>query len=163
MEVADDGLAISANGADAAAVLFQPSGDVTAGDIAAHEDRVLATLAGETQEGREELDILESEIGPIDDVELAGTVFAEGELRTYVNVVAGSESITLWYAIDEGGGIAGVDGPTDPPDLRLVPSGDGDFRPEDPTGSGLELTVTFEDGRMTVSGPETTTTTAERS
>ncbi|NED99920.1 serine hydrolase domain-containing protein [Phytoactinopolyspora halotolerans] len=157
----DDGLEISAIGADAVAALFPVSGRFTADDVAAHEQAVLSLLAGETQEGREELELLESDLGPVDDVELAGTITAEGELRTYVTVVTGSETFMLWYALDEHGGIGAVDGPAEPPAVTLRAGDDGRFRPDDPTGTGPEVTVAFDGGSMTITGPHGTTTVAD--
>jgi hypothetical protein len=118
--------------------------------LLAHEDAVLSLLAGETHEGRDELDILRSEFGPIDDVELIGTV-VEGELRTYVTIASGSESITLWYALDDHGGIEAVEGPAEPV-ARFVLAGDGRFRRDDPTGADPGPAVEFHDDGMTVAG-----------
>ncbi|PSL04576.1 CubicO group peptidase (beta-lactamase class C family) [Haloactinopolyspora alba] len=156
--VRDAGLAITAHGPDAVAALFPPPRGVTSDDAAAHEDAVLSLLAGETQEGRDERALLASDIGAIRNVDLAGTITSEGELRTYVVVTAAEETIMLWYALDEHGGIAGAEGPTDPPTLLVRPSNDGAFRPDDPAGGGAATTVRFEDGDMTVSGPTGRTT-----
>ncbi len=58
------GLTITATGADAVAALFPLSDSNSAEDIERHEGDLLALLAGETQVGREEVEILESDIGP---------------------------------------------------------------------------------------------------
>lgn len=147
-------LAISATGADALEALFPLPEDITADGVTAHEDSVLALLEGETQEGREELDALESDFGAVQDVELVATIVDGGELRTYVTVVTEDESVLLWYVLDERGGIAAAEVSTGPPTLLLVPADDGSYRPHDPTGAGsAEVTVEFEDDRMTISGP----------
>jgi hypothetical protein len=153
----DDRLAIAASGTDAVAALFPSPSDYTADDVSRHEQRVLALLAGETQEGREEREALESDIGPIDDIELAGTIVDDGELRTYVTITSGAESIALWYALDEQGGIAAALLVDEPPTLLLGSSGSGGYRPDDPTGTGPDLAVEFEDGHMTVTGPDGST------
>jgi CubicO group peptidase (beta-lactamase class C family) len=154
----DGAVAVAAAGADAVNALFPPAGGFSGDDVAAHEEQVMALLAGETQEGREELELLEDDLGgAIDDVELAGTIVTLGEMRTYVTVVAGSTSTLIWYALNDRGGIEGVEGPTKSPTLVLIPLGDGRFRPDDPTGSGPDLTVEFEEGRMTISGPDGST------
>jgi CubicO group peptidase (beta-lactamase class C family) len=152
---------VAATGADAVAALLPPRPGPLADDAAAHEQRVLALLTRPgSAEGREEHDALEDSLGPISDVRLAGTVVADGELRTYVSLTAGSRSVTGWYAVSAAGGIEAAEVPTDPPALTLVRSGGG-YRPDDPTGTGPEVTVAFGAGRMTVSGPDGVTT-AER-
>jgi CubicO group peptidase (beta-lactamase class C family) len=149
----DDELAISATGADAVAALFPLPDGYGVDDVAGHEERVRAMLAGETQQGREEREALESDVGPIDDVELVGTIVDGGELRTYVTITSGDESVPGWYALDEEGGIAAVQLDAAPPTLVVAPSGDGAYRPVDPTGSGPDVTVAFRDGGVTVTGP----------
>jgi hypothetical protein len=152
-----DQLAIAANGADAIAALFPlPSGFAT-DDLVAHEDDVSALLAGETQEGREERELLESDVGTIDDIEIVGTIVDDGELRTYVIITSGSESTTLWYALDDQGGIAAAEITREPPTQRFVPSGSGRYRPDDPTGTGPEVTVEFDGSRMAISSAAGTT------
>jgi CubicO group peptidase (beta-lactamase class C family) len=141
---------VAATGADAVAALFPSSG----GDFRAHEERVVALLDGRTQEGREERENLEGTFGgPITGVALAGTVAQDGDLRTYVTMTVGGKDVTGWYAVGENGGIEAVEVPTDPPALRLAPAGGDQYRPDDPTGAGPDVTVTFGEGRMTVSGP----------
>jgi len=157
----DGRLAVAADGKAAVAALFPPPDGVADDEARAHEAGVVALLDGSTQEGREERDALAADIGPIEDVAVVGTVVDEGELRTYVVVTGADEELLLWYALDDGGGIAAAEGPTDPPTLLLVPlsSGSADtYRPDDPTGTGPDVTVTFtDDGRMTVTGPAGTT------
>jgi hypothetical protein len=165
-EVADGGdgrLAVAARGADGVAALLPvPEGDAAPDDVADHEEAVLALLAGETPTGREERAAVESAVGPLDDLAPAGTIVADGELRTYVAVTSGSTTALVWYALDDEGGVAAAELATDPPGLRFGTSGDdGDgaggggqeYRPDDPTGTGPDITVTFADGDMTVSGP----------
>ena len=147
------GLTVAASGPDAVAALFPLPGEFGAGDAAAHEKRVRALLDGASREGREERAALESDFGEIAEVEIDGTLVQDGELRTYVVLGTGEGEVGMWYALDRQGGIAAAEGPVDPPSLRLVPSGEGRYRPDDPTGAGPRVSVAFEDGRMTVSGP----------
>jgi CubicO group peptidase (beta-lactamase class C family) len=152
----EDGLAVTAAGPGAVSALFPLPDGVTPDDAAAHEARVEELLAGDTEEGREELAALEADFGPIGDIELVGTIVDGGELRTYVTVTAGGEPLIGWYALDEAGGIAAVDVGDRGPTLVVAPAGDGAFRPVDPTGgagAGGEVTIGFGDGRLTVTGP----------
>jgi hypothetical protein len=149
----DDRLAVAARGADAVAALFPPPPDVAPEDVAAHERDVRAVLDGATQEGREERAAVEADVGPIERIDLAGTVVQDGELRTWVTVASATDSLMLWYALDDGGAVAAVEGPADPPTLLLGASGDGGYRPDDPTGAGPDVTVAFDDVGMVVRGP----------
>jgi CubicO group peptidase (beta-lactamase class C family) len=150
----DDGrLSVAADGAAAVAALFPPADGDTAGDLATHEEAVLALLAGETEEGRREREAVENDFGPIDDVTAVGTIVRDGELRTYVTITSGSEALLFWYALDDAGVVAAVEGDTEPPSLDLVPADAGSYRPDDPTGRGPDLTVAFADDTMTVTGP----------
>ncbi len=154
----DDRLGIAATGTDAVAVLFPLPDAFTTDDVAAHEQAVRSLLDGATQEGRDERASLESDLGPIDDVALAGTIVHDGELRTYVTVTSGQETLALWYALDEEGGISAAVADTEPPTLLLVPSDGGGYRPDDPSGASPDLAVSFDDGGMTVVGPAGTHT-----
>ncbi|WP_053202102.1 serine hydrolase domain-containing protein [Jiangella muralis] len=142
----DDGLRIAAHGADAVRALFPP-GDPDA--VREHERAVAALLAGETEAGREELVALDDDFGPIGGAEPAGTVLADGELRTYVTLDTGGGPLLAWYALNDEGGVDGVDVGTDPPAVPLAPNGDG-FRPADPAGAGPDVTVSFGDDTVTV-------------
>lgn len=143
---------VAAIGADAVAALLPPRPGPLADDVGAHEGRVLALLAARTTEGRKEREALEASLGPVRGVRLAGTVARDGELRTYVRLVAGRRVVTGWYAVDASGGIEAAEVPSDPPTLSLVPSGDR-YRPHDPTATGPEVSVAFRAGRLVVSGP----------
>jgi CubicO group peptidase (beta-lactamase class C family) len=153
----DDGLSIAASGAAAVNALFPLPKDITA-DATAHEDDVRSLLAGDSDAGREEREAVESDFGPIEEVEVVGTIVEDGELRTYVTITAGGEPVTGWYALDEQGGIAAVDLAAGPPTLVVAPAGGGTFRPVDPTGRAPAVTVGFGDDTMTVAGPAGTTT-----
>lgn len=153
----DERLAVTASGTDAVAALFPLPDRYTADEVEQHEQHVSELLAGETQEGREEREVLESDIGPIDDIRLDGTIVDEGELRTYVTLTSGTGSTLLWYAVDEHGAIAAVEITDEPPTLLLAPTDDGGFRPDDPTGSRPDMTVTFTDGALAIDGPGGTT------
>jgi hypothetical protein len=76
----------------------------------------------------------------------------DGELRTYVTVTSGERTVLGWYSLNRAGGIEAAELPTDPPMLELVASGDS-YRPDDPTGTGPEVTVVFGEGTVTVTGP----------
>ncbi len=154
----DDGLGVSATGVEAVTALFPLPAGYPAEEVAGHEAHVVALLNGETQEGREERAALESSLGPVDQIELGGTVVDDGELRTYVTVTSGTTSLTLWYALNEAGGIEAAEAAADPPTLVLGPSGGGAYRPIDPAGTGPDITVEFENGHMSVSGPAGVTT-----
>jgi CubicO group peptidase (beta-lactamase class C family) len=177
VEDGDGRLAVRATGADAVAALFPLAEDGEAAEdgedgeaaedgedggaaeaIAAHEQAVAALLRGETQTGREELAALEADLGPIDGFDLAGTVSGQ-EVRTYVTLRAGGTTHLLWYALDDEGGVAAAEVGTDPPGLLLGTTEDGTgFRPDDPTATGPDVTVTFAGGTMTVESPAGTTT-----
>ncbi|MFH5207082.1 serine hydrolase domain-containing protein [Antrihabitans sp. NCIMB 15449] len=157
----DARLVVTATGPDAVPALFPIPDDIGATRIAEHEADVLALLAGATDEGRDERKALETDIGTLDDVELAGTLFDDGELRTYVTVTSGNETAVVWYALDEEGSVAAVE-ITDRLPSRSFVSTTGGFRPDEPSAS--EPTIAFDDNRMTLSGPDgATTTTAARS
>jgi CubicO group peptidase (beta-lactamase class C family) len=147
-----DGLVVAAEGADSVAALLPPR-RATAAEVAAHEDLVLDLLAGESQEGREERTALEAVVGTIETVALAGTIEDDRELRTYVTVTGDAGSARLWYALDPSGGIAAAEGPADPPTLVVVPTADGGFRPDDPTGTGPDVLVRFDGGALRITGP----------
>jgi hypothetical protein len=128
-------------------------------DVAAHEQDVSALLAGETPEGSQERAAIESDAGPITAVELAGTMVDGDELRTYVTVRTAEGSLLAWYHLDEEGGVGATELGTDPPSLALGSSGGGAYRPDDPLGTGPDVTVAFDGDRMTISGPAGTTGT----
>jgi CubicO group peptidase (beta-lactamase class C family) len=149
----DEGLVVTADGPDAVATLLPPSDAFGPAEVERHEDDVRALLAGETAEGREEIEALESDLGPIEGVQLAGTIEADGELRTYVVLAAEEGPAWAWYALDDQGGIAAVELTEGPPTVELVADGSGGYRPDDPTGRGADVTVSFAEGTMTIAGP----------
>jgi CubicO group peptidase (beta-lactamase class C family) len=159
-EVRTDGdrLVLSASGADAVAALLPPRPGTSDHELRAHEERVLALLAGRGQEGRAERAAIESELGPVSRISLAGTVVGDDELRTYVTVDAGGRSVLGWYAVNAAGGIEGSQLPSDPPSLRFVPAGEGRYRPHDPTGTGPDVTVRFDGAQLVVDGAGGTAT-----
>ncbi|SHN47638.1 serine hydrolase domain-containing protein [Cryptosporangium aurantiacum] len=149
-------LVMSARGTDAVIAALPPR-DLSTEDIRDHERRVLAVLRGESSDGRTERKLFESDYGPITDIALAGTVFHDNDVRTYVTISTRSRSVLGWFSVDEKGGVGAVEVPTEPPSLALVPSGNGRYRPDDPTETGPEVTVEFADDRMTVTTPRGTT------
>jgi hypothetical protein len=144
---------IAADGADAVAALFPPRGRFTVDGFRAHEGRVRALLAGQSREGREEREALEDENGKISDVTLAGTIVADGEMRTYVSVTFATKTVLGWYALDDHGGIQAVELPTPQPALVLVPVGGDRYRPDDPTGTGPDVTIGFGTDHLTITTP----------
>ncbi|GAA2690436.1 hypothetical protein GCM10010412_080020 [Nonomuraea recticatena] len=140
-------LTITARGADAVTALFPPRGEV---DLREHERRVLALLDGRTQEGREERANLQKAFGAFTGVALAGSVVDDGEVRTYVTISTERRPVTAWYAVNEHGGIHAAELRPEPPRLTLVPDGGGRYRPDDPAGTGPEVSVAFRDRRMSI-------------
>ena len=149
----DDGLRITALGADAVEALFPPRDAAADAAFRTHERAVADLVAGETAEGRDELAALEEEFGPVDGAEPAGTILAGGELRTYVTLTTPDGPLLAWYALDDEGGVAAVEVGAPPPALTLVPDGDL-FRPDDPAGTGPDVTVAVAAGALTVTGPD---------
>ncbi|WP_162605493.1 serine hydrolase domain-containing protein [Jiangella ureilytica] len=149
----DDGLRIAALGADAVEVLFPPRDAAAADAVRTHERAVADLLAGETPAGREELAALEDEFGPVGGAEPAGTIVADGELRTYATLATGDGPLLVWYALDDEGAVSAVEAGAQPPALDLVTDGDA-FRPADPAGTGPDVTVSFAAGVLTVTGPD---------
>lgn len=156
VEAADDGLVVTADGADAVAAMTTPTSGVTAADLERHEENVLALLEGRTAQGRRERGALESDLGPIEGVEPAGTLVEDSELRTYVLITAGGGPVLAWYAVDGHGALGAVSVGVEPPAFRLVPVGDGGYRREDPGGAGPGVRVGFDGDLMTVTGPDGT-------
>jgi hypothetical protein len=97
---------------------------------------------------------LEPKFGRLGDAVPLGSKVEDGELRTYFVIPStrGGE-VMAWYALDEKGGVAGAEVPTQPPTLKLVPTAGSRFVPDDPTGRSPALTISFADNRMTVTSP----------
>jgi CubicO group peptidase (beta-lactamase class C family) len=146
-------LAVTALGKDAVAALMPLYGGFTAEDASAHERRVIELLERRTAEGRRERAGLERAFGAITGIALAGTIVHDGELRTYAEVTAAAKRVTLWYALDEQGGIQAAQGPARPPALSLVAAGPGRFRPDAPAGGAPDVLVEVADGELTATGP----------
>jgi CubicO group peptidase (beta-lactamase class C family) len=156
--VRDGRVVVAATGADAVAALFPaPAG----ADPRAHEELVRKLLAGETREGRKERAAFESGFGPIDRVDFAGTIAYGGETRTYVSIVSRGKPVLGWFALNEAGGVEAAEVPAaEPPTLRFLPSGDNRYHVDDPGGVGPGVTLRFEKGRLTMSGPDGAVTSA---
>ncbi|MFI7037148.1 serine hydrolase [Microbispora rosea] len=165
-QVAAEGgkLTVSATGADAVRALTSPgeggteSGSTGAGStgaaLRAHEQRVLALLNGQTQEGRRERASLEKAFGAVSGLSLAGTITQGADTRTYVVLTTGKGPVLGWYAVNDQGGVQAAEVPAKPPALTFVPSGAGRFRPNDPTGAGPHVEIAFEGRRMTLTGAQ---------
>ncbi len=158
----DDSLVLTARGVDAVEALAAVPADVTPDEVAEHERAVLALLAGGTETGDEERAALTRDIGPIEDVAPAGTIFAGGELRTYVVVRSGADEAYVWYALEGSESIAAVEIGS-PPTVELIPTGPATFRRDDPTAALPELAVTFTDAGMTLTPDEGAAVSATRS
>lgn len=148
----DDGLVVTADGADAVAAMFG-SDDFTAEDVADHEDAVLALLDSESAVGQAERDAIEAGTGPITGIELAGTVDAGGELLTYVQAGGEDGDMLVFYALDDQAQIGAVEYDAEPPAFTLIPTGEGEYRPDEPIAAQAAIAVSFEDDLMTVDGP----------
>jgi len=148
----DGGLVVTPTGGAALEALLPPN--ASAAEVAEHEAAVVTLLAGETSAGREELAILEDDYGALRDAHVLGTTDG-GELRTYVELTfADDRHLTGWYALDDAGGIQGVDlGGL--PEVRLTPTVDG-FRVDGQRPGGQAVTVMFDDDAMVVRGPQGT-------
>ncbi|GLI42715.1 serine hydrolase domain-containing protein [Glycomyces algeriensis] len=148
----DQALTVTADGADAVAAMFG-SDDFAAEDAAAHEDAVLALLDGESAAGRAEREAIEADTGPVTGIDLAGTVDAGGELHTYVRISGEDGDMLAWYALDEQDQIAAVEYDAGPPAFTLIPTGEGQYRPDEPIAAEAAVAVSFQDEVMTVDGP----------
>lgn len=149
----DGALAITPDGSTALAALLPPPDGVSPDDLDAHETAVSALLAGETDAGREERALVEEDLGRIDEVEVIATVVEDGEVRTYVTLVADGDRHIGWYAVDRGGEVQGADLGGGLPTVEAVPEGDG-YVLADATGRRPVVRVTFEDATMVVDGPD---------
>ena len=148
----DAGLQVEALGERAVEVLFPLPEGLEAEAAERHEAAVVSLLTGDDELGAEERELLAEVVGAITDVTVEGTLVDGGELRTYVTVRGRSDSILLWYALDERGAIAGAEGPTDPPSAMIVPLADGRFAHTDPAGRRDDVLLAFDGGGLTVDG-----------
>jgi hypothetical protein len=148
----DGGLVVTPTGGEALEALLPPT--ATPAEVDGHEAAVASMLAGETQAGADELAVLEEDSGALREVELLGSVEGEGELRTYVELTFSEGRATGWYALDDAGGVQGVDlGGL--PEVRLTPTVDG-FRVDGRWPGDEAVTVTFDGDAMVVRGPNRT-------
>jgi CubicO group peptidase (beta-lactamase class C family) len=145
-----DELVVAATGGTAVRALFSLPEAFTDEDVAAHERAVVELITGDDPAGAEEREMLDDTVGKIDDVAVQGTIADQNELRTYVTVTGGDDSLDLWYALTDDGAIAAAEGPTDAPAATFVPQRDGTFVDADPTGGRDEVTLTFGDDTVTV-------------
>ena len=80
---------------------------------------------------------------------------ADGELRTYVTVTTGGTArCGSGTPLDDEGGIGGAEVDRRAADAhgRARPAA-ARFRPDDPTGTGPDVTVRFAAGTLTITGP----------
>ena len=109
---------MSLSGPAATSALFPPADEEDASARTAHQELVEALLAGETEAGRDEIETLEEDLGPIDSVAVVGTIDV-GELRTYVSLTTAEDEVLAWYAVDDTGGIQAVEITDTPPTLDV--------------------------------------------
>jgi hypothetical protein len=76
-------------------------------------------------------------------------------------VIGSDASLELWYALDDNGGVAAAEGPTDPPSAAFAAGPAGEFVNSDPTGRGADVTLRFDDGSVTIDNGSTTTTASK--
>jgi CubicO group peptidase (beta-lactamase class C family) len=131
VEVVVDGdrLVVSATGGTALVALFPPPPDVGEDAVTEHERLVEDLLAGTSSAGQTELELLEHERGALMTWEVRGTGAWDGELRTYVDLQTDGGPTTAWFALDDLGGVAGVEYDPTLPTSTLVPVADGTFVP----------------------------------
>jgi CubicO group peptidase (beta-lactamase class C family) len=152
---AEDGHLVVAPTGPAAFAALGLAGDTPADEVADHEQAVEDMLAGGTAPGAEEVGLLEDDFGELQQVEILGSMVGDGELRTYVRLTFdGDSSEAGWYALDSSGGIAGVD-LSGPPSVELQPTTGEEFQVRAAAGAAGEqaVTVSFDDGTMTIDGP----------
>lgn len=152
---AEGALEVTASGGDALPALYPPPGDgVDADGGARHQDLVEAFLAGDTDAGREELELLRADIGDVTATEVTGTAFVGGEFRTYIEVTGATGSLQGWLALDDRGQLSAVDYSGPSPSRRLVLTETGQWVPATAGGRDGTLAVAFDDpGTMTVTTP----------
>ena len=80
---------------------------------------------------------------------IEGTVVGPAGLRTYVTITGDKGGSTIWYELNDAGGIEAAEGPTDLPVLTVVPDDDV-FIPLDPSASEPTVRVRFDDGGLTI-------------
>lgn len=146
----DDGALASASGAAAARALFGLPTGLSPADVAAHEAGVVALLTGDDPVGAGERDAVGEAVGGIEGVRLRGTVADHGELRTYVTVVGGEQSLDGWYALDDHGGVAAAQLPADPPTLVFDRQRGDTLVSVDPTGRRDDARLTLDNGVLTI-------------
>jgi len=148
---ADGGLVVTPTGGAALEALLPPT--VTPAEVDDHEAAVALMLTGQTRPSAEEVAILEEEHGALRDAAVLGST-NDGELRTYVELTFAEGRVTGWYALDDAGGVQGVDlGGL--PEVRLTPTTDG-FRVDGRRPADQAVMVTFDDDAMVVRGPRGT-------
>lgn len=165
IEVGDGGgrLTVAAFGPTAIDSIFSLPEPFTPDDVDAHEAAVIELLTGDNPIGAEERDGVRDAVGEIIDVVVHGSVVEQDELRTYVTVIGSDASLELWYALEDNGGVAAAEGPTDPPSATFAAGSDGAFVNSDSTGRGADVTLRFEDGSVTIDNGSTTTTASKGS
>jgi CubicO group peptidase (beta-lactamase class C family) len=139
------GLELEPTGADAVAALFPAS----AADVSRHEALVEDLLAGGTTEGRKERAWIAKQVGEITAVRIEGTVVGPTGLQTYATVTGDHGRLTVWYELNDAGGVEGAEGPTDLPTLTVVPR-DDTFVPLDPTATEPAVRLEIGEGSMTI-------------
>jgi hypothetical protein len=167
VRVTAEGTHLTAAAADGAALpaLFPVPADLDADAVSEHERMVGDLMDGTATTGREEIDRMKTELGATS-WRLVGTAFIDRELRTYVRMTTGDAgTVDAWLALDDLGGIAGIEYEAAPPSRRLVEVADATFVPaETVEGADPEVTVTLSgaDGATMSLASDATTVTAAR-
>jgi len=144
----DRHLAVEATDGAALAALFPAPADLGAAAVAEHE-RLVDRMAGEL--GFTSWRVL-------------GTAFIDRELRTYLSLTAveGTE-VVAWLALDDHGGVAGIEYEATPPSRRLVEVAEATFVPAETIEDGdPEVTLAVLPGgdELTLSSGSATATAA---
>jgi CubicO group peptidase (beta-lactamase class C family) len=139
----DDELAVVPDGGQAMLAIFPAPGGVTE-----HEAAVAAFYQGTTDEGADEVAIVEDDIGSIESVAIVGSAFVENELRTFVHIEAARGSLDGWVAIDDDGNLAAIDYGQPLPDRRFVAQGRRSFVAADTPADDAVTIELARDGSM---------------
>ncbi len=158
----DGQLDVVAVGPKAVAAVFPVPEQIEAEAVAEHERLVLRMLDGETEEGRREVELLEENGGPITGRTIEGTIFRDGELRTWVTITHESgDTLAGWVAMSPSGSIAAVQLAVDPPTMRFVGE-DTTLFPADVSQFAPPVTITIDGDTLTAESPGASETLSRR-
>jgi CubicO group peptidase (beta-lactamase class C family) len=165
VRITAEGTHLTALATDGAALpaLFPAPADLGADAVAEHERMVGDLMDGTATNGRDEVELMRAELG-FTSWRTLGTAFIEGELRTYIGLATGDAGeVVAWLALDELGGVAGVEYEATSPSRRLVEVAGATFVPaETVEDADPEVTLTFTGGDEVTLTSDATTVTAAR-